>query len=137
MALSANREIPHYIDQELREYPVEAAKKIFKGALTSFSADGHLQPLVAADNAFGGIAYEASDNTAGSDGDKKCRVYTIGDFEFPLSGATQADVNKAVYASADDTLTLTSASNTYVGYIVGVPASGLVIVRLDFGRTAP
>ncbi len=136
-ALTASRDVPHYIDQEIREFPVEGAKRIYRGAFLGFSADGHAQPLIAIDNRFAGIAFEEVDNLAGADAAKKVRAYTTGDFHLSLAGATRANVRAAVYATDDGTLTLTSTSNTYVGYVVDVPVAGEIILRLDFGRTAP
>lgn len=137
MALTANKEVNRYVDQEIREYLVEANVKIYKGAILGLSASGHAQPVVAVDNKFIGIAYESSDNTGGADGAKKVRAYVAGDFEYAIASLTVANLRAPVYASADDTLTLTSTSNTYVGILVGVPSAGVGIVRLDVGRTAP
>lgn len=95
-----------------------------------------MAPLTAGE-VLAGIAYEKIDNSSGSDGDKSIRVYTQGDFNHALSGAAIANIGDAVYASADDTLTFTSTSNTYVGFCVDVPSSGNIIVRLDTFRTAP
>lgn len=128
MALSANAEIPHFVDQELRLFQC-ANEHIYKGALLSFESGGYCAPLTAAE-VFAGIAYEEIDNSGGSDGDLSVRAYTQGDFEFPLSGVTIANIGAACYASADDTLTLTSSSNTFVGYIVDVPAANTVILRI-------
>ena len=136
MALTVNREVDHYIDQELRSFQVAAAKHIYKGALVGLSGGGYAQPLIAND-LFVGIAYEEMDNSGGSDGDVSVRVYTLGDFGHGLSGATVADIVNAVYASADDTLTFTSAGNSYVGSVVDVPTSGEIILRLDAFRSAP
>ena len=130
MALTANRNVDHYVDQELRQYPVEAAKHIYKGALCGFSASGHVQPLAAGEK-FAGLAYEESDNSAGADGDKKCRVFTLGDFALALAGAAQTNIGDPVYASADDTLTFTKSTNSYVGKCKDVTASGEIMLRID------
>lgn len=136
MALTANRELDHYIDQELRSLQVAASAHVFKGALVGVTTGGYARPLSGGD-LFAGIAYEEVDNSGGSNGAKSVRIYTLGDFGHALGGATIANVGDAVYASADDTLTLTSSSNSYVGTIVDVPSSGQVIVRLDTFRAAP
>ena len=136
MALTVNREVDHYVDQELRSFQVAAAAHVFKGALVGLSAAGYAQPLTAG-KVFVGIAYEEIDNTSGAAGDKSVRVYTLGDFGHPLSGATVADIGNAVYASADDTLTFTSVGNSYVGTAIDVPSSGEIILRLDAFRSAP
>ncbi len=136
MALSANRDLDHYVDQELRSFKVAASEHIYKGAFVGLSAGGHVRSLSAGD-VFVGIAYEEADNASGSAGDISVRVYTLGDFGHALSGAAISNVGDAVYASADDTLTITSASNSYVGYAVDVPSSGQVILRLETFKTVP
>ena len=135
MALSTNREVDHYVDQQLRSFKA-ANECIYKGALLSFETGGYVAPLTAAET-FAGIAYEKCDNSAGSDGDKSCRAYTRGDFELALSGAAITNIGSAVYASADDTLTFTSTSNTFVGYMVDLVSSGVIILRIAPFQTAP
>jgi hypothetical protein len=134
MALSASRELDRYVDQELRTFKVAASTTIYKGSLVSVQADGYAAPLTAAE-LFVGVAYEEIDNSAGADGDKSVRVYTVGDFNHALSGAAIANVGDEVYASDDGTLTFTSTSNTYVGVCIDVPSSGNIILRLDTFRT--
>lgn len=136
MALTVNRDLNHYVDQELREVQVAASTHIFKGALVGLTNGGFARPLVAGD-LFVGIAYEEVDNTAGSDGDLSGRVFTQGDFEHALSGATLANIGAAVYASADDTLTFTATANSFVGTMMDLPATGQIILRLDVLRTGP
>lgn len=136
MALSANRDVDHYIDQELRSLQVATGVHIFKGALVGLSAGGHARPLSAGD-LFVGIAYEETDNTGGSDGDQSVRVYTLGDFGHSLGGAGVSNIGNAVYASADDTLTFTPTSNSYVGTAIDVPTNGEIILRLETFRSAP
>ncbi len=130
MALTANREVDHYIDQELRTYRVAAGQHIYKGALVGLAASGYAQPLAAGDP-FVGIAYEEADNGSGSDGDLSVRVYTLGDFGMTLTGATVAGLGRPVFASADDTLTFTGAGNSYLGLVQDVPATNEIILRID------
>ena len=136
MALTANRDLDHYIDQELRCLRLAAGAHVYKGALLGVTAAGYVRPLVAGD-LFAGVAYEEMDNTGGADGAKSVRMYTLGDFGHALSGATVANVGDAVYASADNTLTFNSTSNSYVGHAIDVPAAGEIILRLDTFLTAP
>lgn len=136
MALTANRELDHYIDQELRSLPLAANAHVFKGALLGVTAGGYVRPLVAGD-LFIGIAYEEMDNSGGADGDLAVRFYTLGDFGHALSGATVANIGDPVYAGDDATLTFTATSNSYVGHAVDVPAAGTILLRLDSFRTAP
>jgi len=136
MALTANRDVDHYIDQELRSLQVEADVQVYKGALLGLTSGGYVRPLIAGD-LFVGIAYEEMDNSGGAAGDKSVRIYTLGDFGHSLSGADESNIGDAVYASADDTLTFTSTANSYVGYAIDVPTSGEIILRLDTFQSAP
>ena len=128
MALTANREVDRYVDQELRAVPVKASARIYKGALVGLTG-GYARPLAAGD-AFAGVAYEEADNSSGADGAQAVRVFTRGDFEHALTGAGVANNGAAVYASADDTLTLTSSGNSLVGRQVQVAGSNRIVLRL-------
>ena len=127
MALTANRDLDRYVDQELRALPVKTGVHIYKGAFVGLSG-GYAQPLAAGDP-FAGVAYEEVNNT-GADGAKSVRVYTNGDFEHTLASASRANNGSVVYASADDTLTLTQGSNSAVGNQVDVPSTNKIILRL-------
>lgn len=133
MALTANRDVDHYIDQEMRSFQVAASEHIYKGAFVGLSSSGHGRALAAGD-AFVGVAFEEIDNSGGSAGDLSARVYTLGDFGHALSGATVADIGRGVFASADDTLTFSGAGNSYVGVVQDVVANGEIILRIDPGR---
>ncbi len=128
MALTANRELDRYVDQELRTLPLKGGAHIYKGALVGLSA-GYAQGLLAGD-AFAGIAYEEVDNTAGVDGARLVRVFTMGDFEHALGAASRANNGAAVYASDDSTLTLTASGNSLVGRQVDAPGNGKIVLRL-------
>lgn len=130
MALTANREVDHYVDQELRSYKMAAAKHVFKGSFVGLSATGYAQPLVAGNRSVG-LAYEDIDNSAGAAGAMSVRVYTFGDFGHALTGATLADIGRAVFASDDGTITYDPSENSFVGYVQDVPASNQIILRLD------
>ncbi len=136
MALTANRAVDHYTDQELRSLKIAASAQVFKGGFIGITSGGYARPLVAGDE-FVGIAYEEADNSAGADGDVSVRVYTLGDFGHALSGAAITNLGDAVYASADDTLAFTSTSNSYVGVVIDAPSAGQIILRIDPFRPAP
>jgi len=129
MALSENREVDRYVDQELRSFKVAASATIYKGGFVGLSG-GYARALNAADSCVG-IAYEEADNASGAAGDISVRVYTQGDFLHALSGAGLTNIGDAVYASADDTLTFTSSGNSLVGVCMDVPESGKIILRLN------
>ncbi len=132
MALTANREVDHYIDQELRSFQVAASEHIYKGAFVGLSSSGYAQALTAGDP-FVGIAYEEVDNSSGSDGAVSVRVYTVGDFGLSLSGAGASSIGRPVFASADDTLTFAGAGNSYLGMVQDVVTTGEIILRINPG----
>jgi len=136
MALSAALDRPHYIDQELREFPVVASAVIHKGAALSVRSSGYVGPLAAAEQ-FAGLAYESVTGT-GTNGEKKVRAYVLGDFEVPLASAAVTDLGDDLFASDDATFIKTSSGNSYTGKIIGFVSSTTVIVRINdaFGRTA-
>lgn len=130
MALTANRELDRYVDQELRQYAVASGAHVYKGGFVGLNASGYARALVAGDRCVG-IAYEEADNTGGADAATRVRVFTLGDFPHTLAGAALADIGRPVYASADDTLTLAAAGNSFVGWVVDRPSANAVIVRLS------
>src|SRR5262245_27201398 len=131
MALTANREINRYVDQELRSYRVAGGAHVFKGALVGLNrSSGYARPLAAGDLLVG-IAYEEIDATGLSSGDRSVRVFTQGDFVMAVATSTILSVGRPVFASADDTLTFSIAGGlTYVGRCIDVPADGTAIVRI-------
>lgn len=135
MALTTNRHVDHYVDQELRSLAVGAAKHVFRGGFVGLASSGYAQPLIAGD-AFAGISYEECDNSAGAAAAKSVRVYTQGDFQLTLAGATVAHIGRPVFASADDALTFTANGNSCVGVVQDVPTAGEIILRLAVGAKA-
>lgn len=129
MALSSNREVDRYVDQELRSFKVAASAHVYKGGFIGLNS-GYARALTAADQCVG-VAYEEADNSSGSDGDITGRVYTQGDFLHTLTGAAVTNIGDAVYASADDTLTFTSSGNSLVGICIDVPETNKIILRLN------
>ncbi len=130
MALTANREVDHYVDQELRSLPAAASTKVYKGALVGIGPDGYARGLVAGDR-FGGIAYEEKDNTDGGSGSRTVRVYTMGDFALPVAGIEEQHRLKEVYATDDESLSLTAGPRaSFVGHVVDKLATGQALVRL-------
>ena|SRR3990167_364215 len=102
---------------DIAEYGVIASDIIFEGAIVGDNASGLERPLVAGDP-FMGIAESKVDNSAGAAADKTVRVRTRGEVVMLVTGSTAiTDRGKDVFASDDDTLTLTQSTNTRVGYV--------------------
>jgi hypothetical protein len=131
MTLSSDVNINRYLDQQLRTLAVKSATTIYRGALVGLDrATGYARPLQAADQ-FQGLAYERCDNSLGANGDREVILFTQGDFEFSLAGSTRVHIGRPVFASDDNTLTLSGGSAAYIGQIIDVPTSGQIIVRID------
>ena len=130
-ALATNKLVNRYANQELSSVAVKDGAHIYKGAFVGKNAsDDYARALVDGD-AFMGIAYEEADNTSGADGAISCRVYNVGDFELALSSAVVDDIGSPVYASDDNVLTRTESGNSFIGKIVRIVNSGLVVVRIQ------
>jgi hypothetical protein len=131
MTLSADKNFGYYANTQSRQLAVKASTKIYRGALVGLDrATGYARALTSVDQ-FQGIAMQQADNSSGAAGAISVPLYTAGQFKFSLSGAAVTDIGKPVFASADDTLTLLGAAASYIGRIVDVPESGVVIVEID------
>lgn len=134
MTTLAARKVREYVlpgDEE--SYPVVAADIIYEGAAVGENGSGYSRPLVAGD-VFQGFAIEETiDNSTGAAGDKYVRVKTRGRALLAVAGATGVAANDRppVYASDDDTFTLTPTSNSLIGYISRWVSSGVAIVEFD------
>lgn len=98
------------------ELPVVAADIIYEGAAVGILA-GNARPLVAADN-FQGFAVKKADNSAGAAGAITVKIQDEGDIELDVVGVTGiTNQGATVYASDDDTFTLSSTGNSSIGKI--------------------
>jgi 3D (Asp-Asp-Asp) domain-containing protein len=133
MALAADREVEFFTTQELVDLPVDDDVVIYKGALVGLnSTTGFARPLVAGD-LFLGIAYRKADNTVTGHtaGGIRIRLHQSVDVVHTLTGVVDTDLGSVVYASGDDTLTLTQSSNSRVGVVIGKPAANTARVRIQ------
>lgn len=128
--LAANK-LRDYQVNEKEEYPVIAADIIYQGAAVGENGSGYARPLVAADP-FLGFAEAIADNSAGAAGAINVNVKTRGRITLPISGlAITANDHPPVYASDDDTFTLTSSGNTKIGWVARWISTGLAVVEFD------
>lgn len=103
---------------DLQDLPVVATDIIYEGAAVGENGSGYFRPLVAADP-FAGFAQSQADNSAGAAGAINVRVKPCGRIVLSVTGVTAVtDEGSTVYASDDDTFTLTSSGNTAIGKIV-------------------
>jgi len=113
------------------EYPVIASDILYEGAAVGENGAGYSRPLQAGD-AFQGFCLEQVDNSAGSAGDKRVRVLTRGRLQVAISAlAITANDRAPVYASDDNTFTLTRGSNSFIGTVSRWVSTGVAIVEFD------
>lgn len=102
---------------DFNELPVIASDIIYEGAAVGDNGSGLARPLVAADP-FLGFAKERCDNSAGAASARNVKVFERGKIELDVTGVASADdVGQTVYASDDDTFTLTSTGNSAIGKV--------------------
>jgi len=107
-ALTADRETTRKEDS-IKSFPVAATTQIYKGSLVMLNSAGYLVPGADISGAkFAGVAYEKVLGGAAA-GDKWCKVYRTGVFDFAASGLSQANVGDPMYMSDDQTFALASA----------------------------
>ena len=100
---------------EFNDHPVIAADIIYEGSAVGDNASGLARPLVSADP-FLGFAATQCDNSAGAASAKTVRVRSKGYVQLSVVGvASAADVSELVYASDDDTFTLTASTHGTIG----------------------
>jgi hypothetical protein len=121
---------------DMAEYPVIASDVIYEGAAVGENASGYARPLVAQDP-FLGFAQRTVDNSAGAAGAKTVVVKRRGVIKLPISGlAITANDRPKVYASDDDTFTLTSTSNTLIGTVMQWIETGYAYVEFNADMAA-
>lgn len=116
-----------YYQGDFHEFPVIAADIIFKGAAVGDNASGFARPLVAGDPFWGFAEYKA-DNSTGAAGGISVRTKKKGQIKLPVDSLAITDVGKAVYASDDNTFTLTVGSNSKIGTVSSWISTGFGII---------
>lgn len=119
-----------YYEGVFHEFPVIASDVIYGGAAVGDNGSGYARPLEAGDP-FRGFAEQKADNATGSAGDIDVRTKTRGMIKLPITSLAIDDVGKDVYASDDDTFTLTQGSNTRIGHVHAWVETGYGIIAFD------
>lgn len=105
-----------------------ASDTVFEGSMVGDNGAGYGRPLVAGDK-FRGHCFAKVDNESGSAGDKNIRCRT-GRYRLEVDlVALITDVGQPVYASDDNTLSLSAPGNSYVGVITRYVSSTKMIVE--------
>jgi hypothetical protein len=115
---------------DINELPVIASDIIYEGAAVGMNGSGYARPLTAGDQ-FVGFAEQNVDNSAGAAGDKTVRVLTKGFIKLSIGSLAITDIGKPVYASDDDTFTLTESTNSHVGRVHRFISTGVGVLSFD------
>lgn len=117
--------------QSPNELPVVATDIIYEGAAVGDNASGYARPLVAGDS-FLGFAREQADNASGAAGAVKVKLWEKGKIEIAVTGATgPGDVGENVYATDDDTFTMTSSGASSIGKIARHVTGTICVVQFE------
>lgn len=134
MALTADRNTPATEIERAISIKVAASTKIYVGALCAVNASGYLVP---ASNTAGlrvvGVSDEYVDNSAGSNGDKECRIRkgSHGMKNDATNPVAQAGIQRICYVVDDQTVAAEASGGQVVAGIVDkIGDDGLVYVRI-------
>lgn len=119
-------------DKEFGEIPIIASDIVYEGAAVGeSSSSGTGRPLVGGDT-FLGFAARRCDNASGSASAKNIHVYQRGSVQLAVTGVSStADVGATVYATDDDTFTLTASGASAIGKVLRWITSTSCIVRFE------
>lgn len=133
-ALAVNRLVPvtKMIDAVqggiVLDMAVVASDIIYQGAFLEVLAAGHVQPAgVGASLQGAGVALEKADNASGAAGDITVPVL-VGAIVQHACTATIANIGDPVYASDDQTLTVTAGTNALMGWCVQFVSANVILV---------
>lgn len=116
---------------KFNDFPVLAATKIYQGSFVGLNlANGYVRPLVAGDLFVGHCDAEA-DNSAGANGAISVKTYA-GKYrlEVTLTGVAITDTNKSVFASDDNTLSLTPTASR-VGKVSKYVSANTAVIEFE------
>ena len=134
--LSANkaRQYEAGIEPVFNDVPVIASDIIYEGAAVGESAStGNARPFTDGDN-FIGFAVAKADNSASGAaiGDVNVRVIQKGNIVLPLASITDDDFNAPVYATDDDTFSITdTGSDTQIGKLIRFISTSSAVVYFE------
>lgn len=132
-ALSADRTDSKRRQGSLRTFDVAASTTIYRGALVALNSSGYLVPASTATTlTVLGVAKDAVDNSAGSNGDLDCQVQD-GIWLMKNSASsdeiTSTEVGDVCYAVDDQTVAKTDGSSTRstAGIVDQVTTAGVYV----------
>lgn len=99
-------------------------------AMGIVAATGLVRPLTSADT-FAGFAVAQADNSAGAAGAINCSIQQQGQIVLTVAGVVATDLRLPVYATDDDTFTMSPVGGVFIGFVKRVVSSGVAVVEYD------
>ena len=134
MSVAADQLVSAETDLSLSSGPVASATVLYAGTAAFRNSGGYLDDDTASGaNKFAGVVKSKVDNSGGGNGDLKAELFTERRIKCAISGASQDDVDKPVYATDNFTFTLdpAAANAVYVGRFAEYLGTGLGMVEID------
>jgi len=111
---------------------VKGTTTIYKGALLVDKGNGYAEPGTDGSSyVFLGVAAEDADNSSGSDGDIRVRVYKTGVYQYAKASAAQTDLGTPMYIHDDNTVGGSSTNSILAGYCADIVNASTVKLRID------
>lgn len=111
--------------------PVKASAVIYKGAMLVDKGTGYAEPgCDGSGYIFLGVAVESVTGSS-VDGGKEVRVEKTGVYKYHKASAVQTDLNTLMYIVDDNTVASSRTNSVACGYVVGIPDSSHVKLRID------
>jgi len=113
------------------DLPVIASDIIYEGAAVGIvKATGHARPLTSTDQ-FGGFALRQADNSSGAAAAINVNVITEGEIELTVTGVTITDLRQPVYATDDDTFTMSPVGGVFIGFVKRFVTTNTAVIDFD------
>lgn len=128
--LAANKERRYQLGDK-NELPTIGSDILYQGAAAGLVAtSGHLRPLTSAD-LFLGFVEAKADNSAGSAAAINGNLVAYGRLVLPITGLLITDVGLPVYATDDDTFTLSPVGGVFIGFVDRFISAGSGVVSFN------
>ena len=121
---------------DINQVPVKGSSIIYQGSAVGGDSSGYARSIQNGDK-FLGFADEHIDNSDGGDGIKAVRVRKRGSILLDIYEIALGDIGRSVYATDDNTFTLSSANAVYIGQISRIDSSDLALVEFDVAALPP
>lgn len=122
---------------DINELPVLGGEKIYQGSAVGASPENGYARSLQPDDKFIGFAEDNIDTINSSDGQKNVRVRKRGSIILEIAGASLSDVGKSVYATNDNSFTLSPTNAVYIGQISRFEFDDRVLVDFNSSQLVP